>query len=29
MENMLIMDIQQIKALPDGKWLYAPPTPTR
>ena len=29
MENMLIMDIQQIKPLPDGKWLYAPPTPTR
>ncbi len=28
LENILILDVQQVKPLPGGKWLYAPPTPT-
>jgi tetratricopeptide (TPR) repeat protein len=29
LENILILDVQQVKPLPGGKWLYAPPTPAR
>ncbi len=28
-ENMMIVDVQQVKPLPDGGWLRTPPTPTR
>ncbi len=27
-QNMLIIDVQQVKPLPDGTYLYTPPTPT-
>ncbi|MBI5564488.1 MAG: hypothetical protein HY870_06310 [Chloroflexi bacterium] len=29
MQNMLIIDVQQVKPLPDGAYLYTPKTPTK
>ena len=29
MQNMLIIDVQQVKPLPDGTYLYTPKTPTK